>query len=115
MTTASRFGDDSNGQKVDLAVGQTIELCLPENPTTGFRWHLTANEGAVCAIVSDVFRPPGGLSGRGGEHGWLFEAVHPGECDIELHYRRPWAGSVDPARAFRIHVRVKRAANKTDP
>ncbi|MDR3531946.1 MAG: protease inhibitor I42 family protein [Rhodopila sp.] len=110
MTTAS-YGESSNGQTIDLVVGQRIEIRLPENPTTGFRWQLMTNDGAVCAAISDVFEEPAGPPGRGGEHSWMFAAAQPGECDIELRYRRRWAVSVEHDRTFRIHIRVEGAGH----
>src|SRR5262249_29756832 len=35
--TTQRCDEGCNGQTIDLAVGQTIEIRLSENPTTGFR------------------------------------------------------------------------------
>jgi len=106
MTTTA-YGESFNGQTINLAVGQTVEIRLPENPTTGFRWQLMAHDGTVCAMISDAFKEPVGSPGRAGEHSWVFEAIQPGGCDIELHYRRRWVRSVEPDRTFRIHVRVE--------
>jgi len=109
------YGESFNGQTIDLAVGRTIEIRLQENPTTGFRWQLTANDGAVCAVVSDAFKAPAGAPGRGGEHGWMFEGVRPGNCDIEFRYRRSWGNSAEPEQIFRIHIHVESRERGADP
>ena len=32
--------ETSDGQKLETVLGQTVEICLKENPTTGFRWRI---------------------------------------------------------------------------
>jgi inhibitor of cysteine peptidase len=100
------FGESFNGQTVDVSVGQTIEVRLQENPTTGFRWRLASDGGPACRIIDDALNAPAGPPGRGGEHKWTFEAIRTGECDIELRYARPWEGS-EPGKIFTLHVRVE--------
>jgi hypothetical protein len=47
MTPAFR-GESCDGQTIDITVGQTVEICLPENPTTKFHRQPTPLDGA-CA------------------------------------------------------------------
>ena len=96
-----------NGRTIDVTVGQTIEVHLSENPTTGFRWQLTSDGGPACAITGDQFIAPAGPPGKGGDHTWKFKAVRPDECDIELGYRRRWESSAGPSKTFKIHVKVR--------
>jgi len=105
--TTQIYGESFDGQTIALTVGQTIEVRLQENPTTGFHWQLMANDGAVFAMISDAFKEPSGPPGHGGEHSWIFEAVRPGGCDLEIRYRRRWANSAEPERTFKIHIRVE--------
>jgi inhibitor of cysteine peptidase len=103
-----RIYDESvNGQTIDLAIGQTIEIRLRENPTTGFRWQLMGGDRTVCAMTSDTFKRASGPPGHGGEHSWIVEAVGPGECNIEFRYRRAWANPGQSERMFQIHIRVE--------
>jgi len=105
--TTRLYKEDSSNQTIDLVVGEKIEIRLPENPTTGFRWHRTTDDLEYCKLVSETFAAPAGPPGHGGEHSWIFAAVRPGECDIVLQYRRGWVPSIQPARRFKIHVRVE--------
>jgi inhibitor of cysteine peptidase len=101
------FGTSMNGRTVTVTVGETIEIRLPENPTTGFRWQLMANDGAICAVTADRFEAPAPRAlGRGGEHSWLLKALRIGECDVELRCRRRWANSLEPEESFSIHIQV---------
>ncbi len=99
--------ESSNGQIVEAPIGDTIEIRLPENPTTGFRWHLTSDGSPECSLVHDDFSAPLSPPGKGGMHTWRFEAVRAGECNIELRSRRRWETSPERERTFTIHVRVK--------
>jgi inhibitor of cysteine peptidase len=96
-----------NGRTIDVTVGQTVEVHLSENPTTGFRWQLTSDGGPACVMTGDQFIAPTGPPGKGGDHTWTFKVVRPGECDIELGYRRRWEGSAAASKTFKIHVKVK--------
>lgn len=113
--TTQRCNEGCNDQTIDLAAGQKIEIRLAENPTTGFRWQRTTGDLAACRLISDTFGASPGPPGRGGEHSWIFAAVRPGECDIEFHLRRPWAGSAEPARTFKLHIRVEHPDRGAEP
>ena len=99
-----RLDESADGREIELAEGQEFELTLDENPTTGFRWRLTAGGSAACSLVGDEFRAPDkARPGQGGSHVWQFRAVRAGECRIALSYARA-AG--DAARDFQMRVRV---------
>jgi inhibitor of cysteine peptidase len=101
-----------NGQTVSLAVGDSIDLALAENPTTGYRWRLvqgaTKADNAACPCVKDDFEPGRtGVAGQGGTHRWEFKAAEPGDCAIKLEYRRSWEKDTEPERTFRIQLEVR--------
>jgi inhibitor of cysteine peptidase len=100
-------GQGDNGQEVTLVVGQVLELALSENRTTGFRWDLKTKAEPACELVESTFNPPGGPPGNGGIHRWQFRAVHPGNGEIELEYRRPWEKDAAPAKVYKLSVRVR--------
>jgi inhibitor of cysteine peptidase len=106
--------ESSNGQVVEIPIGETIEIHLPENPTTGFRWRLTGDGSPACNLIRDDFRAPSGPPGKGGIHAWTFEAMRAGNCDIELRYRRRWETRSDHERTFTIHVRVRNGSEPAD-
>jgi inhibitor of cysteine peptidase len=96
-----------NNRTVEVTVGKTIEVHLPENPTTGFRWQLTSDGGPACVMTDDQFIAQAGPPGKGGDHTWKFKAIRPDESDIELGYRRRWENSASASRTFKIHVKVR--------
>lgn len=110
-----------NGRTVKLKVGESLEIALGENPTTGYRWRLrvaamdTAMDAAeekahsACVFVKDSYEPGHTkVSGQGGIRRWQFQAVAAGVCKIELEYRRPWEQNKLPERTFRIQGEVRK-------
>jgi predicted secreted protein len=65
-----QINESSNGQEITLPVNQALEICLQENPTTGFRWSLESKGEPVCVFVRDFFESPSDAPGRGGMSDW---------------------------------------------
>jgi inhibitor of cysteine peptidase len=98
--------EDSNGTEIDLAVGETLEVLLPENRTTGFKWVLESGGEGVCVPAGDSFER-GSAIGQPGTHRWEFRAERTGSAVIKLSYQRPWEQQQTPARKFTLKVRVR--------
>ena len=93
-----------DGQAIEMLLGDTLELRLPENPVTGFRWHLQTGGDPVLALVGDSFGPGDGTPGQGGIHWWRFQVVQTGAAVLELSYRRKWEHTRMPAQSFKLQV-----------
>lgn len=93
------------GRTVEVAPGQAVQLRLPENPTTGYRWVLTMTPADCLAIASDGFeRESAAAPGAGGVRVLDIKAVTAPECGLALAYRRPWEKEAPAASelAFRF-------------
>ena len=101
---------DYNGREVSLRVGEMLEIALPENRTTGFRWDLKSKAEPACILVKSTFEPAIAPPGRGGTHRWQFQAVHAGTGEIELEYRRPWEQDSPPGRIFSLSIHIQKKA-----
>jgi inhibitor of cysteine peptidase len=105
-----RLGEAANGSTVALTPGETVELCLPETPTTGYRWQVVADGSPVCAVAgAPAAAPPSSVPGRIGERCWTVTAMRAGTGEIELERRRSWDSAAEPGAVFRLHIRVKGA------
>jgi inhibitor of cysteine peptidase len=95
-----------NGSALTLQAGDSFQIQLPENPTTGYRWELGNWDEAVARKTRDQFSQPATAQpGAGGEHVWEFVANSPGKTTLRLDSRRSWeAGSA--AQTFSLTVRV---------
>ncbi len=105
------YTDQDDGASVSLAPGDSFEVRLRENPTTGYQWDLAEWDRAILEMTRDEFRPAGVLQrGAGGEHVWEFVARTLGTLSLVLTYRRP-GGSEVPANTFSLRVSVTSAAS----
>jgi inhibitor of cysteine peptidase len=100
--------ETSNGQTLEAALGQTVEICLNENPTTGFRWRMSQAGGPVGTLLGDVFEPGRQAPGQPGIHRWQFKVVAAGTCLVRLVYRRSWEDDAAAARVFTVTLGVKK-------
>jgi inhibitor of cysteine peptidase len=106
--------DDSfNGREVTLHTGESLEVRLSENPTTGHRWNepeeFRSGWTSVLKQVDDTFDSPGPVPGKPGTRILRFEAIQAGNADLVLHNRRSWDKDAEPARIFRLRVQVQPA------
>lgn len=102
--------EDSNKTETHLTIGETFEVRLEENRSTGFKWVTEPpSEGAneACSLVGDSFEK-GKAVGEPGTHRWEFRADHAGSCTITLSYRRPWESGESTSRTFKLNVRVSK-------
>ena len=96
-----------NHATVKVHKGNSITVRLPENPTTGFTWNLSASPGLL--VVSDSYIPSdttGKLIGSGGTHVWDISAQSAGIRTIQATYMRPWEQATGNETAFLLTVVV---------
>jgi len=97
-------GDD--GSRITLDAGQTLDIRLEGNPTTGFTWEVSEVDDAILRQVGETeFDPFSGLIGSPGIQTLRFEAVGSGQLTLELVYHRPWE-TESALDTFSVHVTV---------
>jgi inhibitor of cysteine peptidase len=89
-------------------VGQTFEIRVPSNPTTGYRWIIApaVDEKIVHLVNQQYIRGGADMPGAGGEEVWTFKAVGAGRTEISMGYLRPWEMNTPVAKSRRYRVRV---------
>ncbi len=98
----------NDGTTLQAKTGQTINITLDSNITTGYKWNLVSQpDAAVVKFVSSKYNGPftGGL-GAGGTESWQFQAMGRGTTLLKLAYFRPF----DPnqvAKEFSVTVVVQ--------
>jgi len=91
--------------------GQRVLIQLPENPTTGYQWHIDAFDPQVLAAAgSDFAASSGGRLGGGGLRTFVFTALAPGSSRVRLVYRRPWEPKAQAGEAFEVRIQVQTKA-----
>jgi inhibitor of cysteine peptidase len=87
--------------RLEVKQGQVVEVRLPSNPSTGYRWVMVEPMPAVIAALYDAAYVPGrnDVVGSPGEERWSFVAVKTGSGILRFEYRRPFdAPTVAPAQ-----------------
>lgn len=102
-----RLTEADAGSSVALRVGDTLEVTLPGNPTTGYQWAVGAGDEAILQLRGEPeFVASGDALGGGGSVTLRFEAVGAGELQLELVYRRSFEADAPPEQTFAVSVSV---------
>ncbi len=107
-----QLGEADNGQSFAVEVGDTIEVMLPGNPTTGFEWTAAlSDEDATLvkrqgepAYVSES--PDETMVGGGGVYTFTFKTVAAGQAELKLIYARSFE-SVPPEQTFTVTLTIE--------
>ena len=91
--TAYTSAAGTGGQATALGVGDTYEVVLDSNPSTGYQWLVDFDAGYLELVnrhfeVDSNLNPP--APGTGGKETFVFRAVAKGSTQVELTYKRPW-------------------------
>jgi inhibitor of cysteine peptidase len=104
----ARLSEEDAGSTVELRVGDTLEVVLDGNPTTGFLWETAAVDASVLKQLGEPeFEPDTALIGSGGKFTFRFEAAASGQTLLKLVYHRPWEKDIPPEKTFEVNVTVQ--------
>ena len=101
-----KFDEHSNGNEIEVHVGEEFVIILHENPTTGFRWNPISSGEPACTLLDHSFDLIGSAPGNGGSHSWRFQAVKEGSSKIEFGYQRSWEQGRPPVQTFTLSLYV---------
>jgi predicted secreted protein len=88
---ANSIASKHSGLSINVNVGETSEIKLEENPTTGYSWHWNIANTSIARIESEEFvAPTTNLMGAPGNHVWIIKGLKPGKTEIVFEYYRSW-------------------------
>lgn len=90
-----------------MDVGQTLELTLPENPTTGYLWQVAKPQNILKVeeiYRQDVLKSQQAMVGVAGKKMFRFTALQPGEEWIHVKHARPWEQKAIDEWSCRVRV-----------
>ncbi len=87
--TRIQLSEADAGHAASVSTGDTVEITLPETPTTGYRWAWTLPAGARTVLDEYVAAPPG-RPGQGGQRRLVFELGQPGRHRVCAELVRLW-------------------------
>jgi inhibitor of cysteine peptidase len=95
-----------NERTVDLRVGESVRLTLPENATTGYRWAIDRLDRDVVDMAGSDSHYGSGI-GAAGNVTFDFTARKAGSSEIALKYWRHFEGEGSIVRRFSVRINVK--------
>jgi predicted secreted protein len=99
-------------QTIALSPGASTTIVLRENPSTGFRWGLNAEQSSNLDLIRVIDRGyqagESGLIGAPGTHRWEIEARTRGTASVVFIYARPWERK-PPAETHVVQVGIARS------
>jgi inhibitor of cysteine peptidase len=95
-------------QLITVKAGETFELVVPSNSSTGYRWDIIPDlDTNVVELVGQSYiaeQPV--MPGSGGVDVWTFRAAHAGETTIALGYYPP-DNDTDPEETVTFSIQVE--------
>jgi predicted secreted protein len=95
-----------SGSAVSVAVGDTFEVQLDSNRTTGYEWIVAEQPDGVTLQSSDYLVPGTSLVGAGGVDVFVFEATATGSGTLRLDYVRSFDDPPVPADTVEYDLTV---------
>ena len=105
---ALRLDRSDDGHQVELHKGQSLEVNLEANPTTGYEWQVEDLDEQILRAVGEAeFKPQSNLIGAPGVQTLRFQAVGVGHTMLKLIYHRRWEKGVKPLQTYSTEVSVR--------
>jgi predicted secreted protein len=100
--------DADKGGEVHLQVGDTLEVRLSANPTTGYMWYIKKESTPLLKLVHQTQTEPTEQGvGRPVLQVFNFEARRSGDGVLVLHYVRSWDKPAPDEEQYQIHVFIR--------
>lgn len=95
-----------SGSTLNCNPGDRINVTLPENPTTGFKWHIIESDGLTMIDDSfDLGNPSeSNKMGAGGRRMFSFEFTGTGSASLHLEHYQAWEGVNSSDDSFRLTI-----------
>ncbi len=95
------------GSTHDVGRGETVELSLKENPSTGYRWTIDIEPSEAASVVESHFAPHGTGVGAAGSVAFEIVANRPGAVKLQAKLWRQWEGEGSVAARYSFALRVR--------
>ncbi len=90
-------------QNIEARIGERFFIVLSSNPSTGYRWEASYEDGAL-ELLGEEYERSSDLIGAGGHQTFTFLPLRNGETVVHLRYRRPWLKEAHEEREVRVSV-----------
>ena len=95
-------------QLITVKAGETFDLVVPSNSSTGYRWDIIPelDETKVQFVTQEYIPEQPVIPGSGGVDVWTFRAVNPGETTVVLGYYPP-GNETDPEEVVTFSIQAE--------
>lgn len=104
--SAIRITQDDDGRNVTAHRGDTLQVTLAENASTGYRWTLDKVTGPVQPLATEPSYASDAI-GAGGAVSFTFSAVEQGQGRIALKHWRQWEGNKSVTKRFAVDITIE--------
>lgn len=96
----------SEGEDIEVNVGQWFVIELSTNPTTGYDWEADY-DGEMLKLEKREYVPTGEQIGSGGVVQFFFRAKKAGETTVDMEYKRVGdeQSPADEVQVFKVRIR----------
>lgn len=107
-----KLAQSDNGKTFTVKAGETIQVVLPGNITTGFSWAAALTDKDASVLVQDgdaayaEESTDAQVVGGGGTFTFNFKAEAAGQATLKLVYSQPWE-KVAPEQTFEVQITVE--------
>ncbi len=100
-----RLTQADSGSTITLHPGDTLEIVLQGNPSTGYTWEVKPGSEALLKQKGEPeFTPDSKALGSEGRMTFRFDVVAVGKGSLVLLYRRTFEPEARPLRTFGIRI-----------
>jgi len=96
-----------SGSAIKMKPGDTVEIVLDTNPTTGYQWKaLPWDTEIIEQMDKPVYKSRSKAIGSGGELTFYFKALSTGQTLLKFIYFRAFEKDVPPVKSFEVTIEV---------
>ena len=103
------YTEADSGSTIEVATGDSVTVCLQENPSTGYSWREEHTAGLE--LLSDLLEPSPspspGMVGVPGTREFVFRAATAGTQAVSAVYARPWEEDTAGGETFSLTIEVR--------
>jgi inhibitor of cysteine peptidase len=101
-----QLNQQHKGGRVAAKVGDTVDLVLPENATTGFQWEIDQPGDALAMETSELRPPDDARAGATATRHVVVRAVRTGSGRLSLRLRRSWEPPEKAEDTYEVDIDV---------
>lgn len=98
------LGQHDHLSTVPLRQGDTVEVVLDENASTGYLWTAVEVPDGITMLEDGITSPEQVRPGAGGTHWFRFRADRTATGSLVLELRRPWERETSAAERFEVRI-----------